>query len=135
VRTIDDYFSSLARFIANSPSIVQVEPASPFHRITDFVGRVEARLHFFDGSYLDVGEMVRIEQGAPLNFHYRYHWQRPEGPVWTYDDAPHHPELPTFPFHRHQYQRSRRTAEAHPRIRLTEVIQEVLGFLAGERSD
>lgn len=132
MKTIDDYFLSLSRFLEKSQSIVRVDPDTPFHRVTDFVGRVEARLYFFDGSYLDVGEMVRIQSGFPVNYHYRYHWQRPDGPVWTYDDAPHHPEVDTFPFHKHRYQGALKTIEGHPRIRLTEAIQEVLRLLAEE---
>ena len=132
MKTIDDYFPSLLRFLEKSQSIVRVDPDTPFHRVTDFVGRVEARLYFFDGSYLDVGEMVRIQRGIPINYHYRYHWQRRDGPVWTYDDAPHHPEVDTSPFHKHRYQETLQTVEGHPRIRLTEAIQEVLRLLAEE---
>lgn len=127
--SVDDYFLSLSRFLSKSRSIVRVEPDDPFHRLTEAVGRVEARIHFYDGSFLEVGEMVRIDKGTPLNFHYRYHWQAPDGPRWTYDDAPHHPGMDTFPFHKHLYQGSARTVESHPHIRLTEAIQEVLRTL------
>lgn len=132
MKTIDDYFFSLSRFLEKTPSIVRVDSDTPFHRVTDFVGRVEARLYFFDGSYLDVGEMVRIQSGALINFHYRYHWQRLDGPAWTYDDAPHHPEVDTFPFHKHRFQGTRQTIEGHTRVRLTEAIQEVLRSLTEE---
>lgn len=129
MRTIDDYFLSISRFLAKFRSIVKVEPENPFYRLTDVEGRVEARIHFYDGSFLDVGEMVRIEGGVPLNFHYRYHWQRPNGPALTYDDAPHHPEVETYPAHRHRYQGSLRMVEGHPRIRLSDAIEEVLRLL------
>jgi hypothetical protein len=89
VTSIDDYFSSLKRFLEIHKSIVALEPEYPFLRITDQTGRVNARLHFYDGSYLDLDEMIRIEWGVPVNYHYRYHYQRPDSPVTTYDDAPH----------------------------------------------
>ncbi len=33
---------------------------------------------FFDGAYLDIDEISRIERGMALNYNYRYHYQRPE---------------------------------------------------------
>jgi hypothetical protein len=125
VRTIDDYFSSLTRFLEKRKSIVAIEPEHPFQRITEQFGRVNARLRFFDGSYFDIDEMVRIENGIAVNYNYRYHYQRPDGPVFTYDDTPHHPELQTFPHHKHPYRSSRRETAAHPKVTLTQVIQEI----------
>lgn len=127
--SIDDYFSSLKRFLEKHKSIVALEPEYPFLRITDQTGRVNARLHFYDGSYLDLDEMIRIEWGVPVNYHYRYHYQRPDSPVTTYDDAPHHPELNTFPYHRHSYRSGQRETTPHPKVSVTQVIQEILDGL------
>ena len=126
MKTIDDYFSSLARFLQKQKSIVGLEPDSPFLRISAVVGRVNARLHFFDGSYLDIDEMVRIERGLAMNYNYRYHYQHQNGPVITYDDAPHHPEIETFPYHRHPYHTGQRKTEASQKVNLTHVIQQIL---------
>jgi len=125
VRTIDDYFSSLTRFLEKRKSIVALEPDFPYQRITDQFGRVNARLRFFDGSYLDIDEMVRIEHGVAVNYNYRYHYQRPDGPVVTYDDTPHHPELATFPHHKHPYNSGQKGTAAHSKVTLTQVIQEI----------
>lgn len=73
MRTVDDYFSSLSRFLQKHKSVVGLDPEYPFQRITDQFGRVNARVHFFDGSFLDIDEMVRIEHGAAVNYNYRYH--------------------------------------------------------------
>ncbi len=129
MNAVDDYFSSLARFLQKHNSIVGLEPEFPFQRITDRLGRVNARLHFFDGSYLDIDEMVRIERGSVINYNYRYHYQRSDGPVITYDDAPHHPEIATFPHHAHPYRAGRRETVGHEKVALTEVIQQIVdGF-------
>lgn len=129
MNTIDDYFSSLTRFLQKHKSIVGLEPEFPFQRITDQFGRVNARLRFFDGSYLDIDEMVRIERGGTVNYNYRYHYQRPDGPVITYDDTPHHPELETFPHHSHPYRSGHRETMAQEKVTLTVVIQQILdGF-------
>lgn len=71
--------------------------------------------------------MVRIEHGGAVNYNYRYHYQRSDGPVVTYDDTPHHPELETFPHHRHPYRSGQRLTESHQKITLTQVIQQILG--------
>lgn len=126
MNVVDDYFFSLTRFLQKHKSIVGLEPDFPFQRITDRLGRVNARLHFFDGSYLDIDEMVRIEHGSAINYHYRYHYQRSDGPVITYDDAPHHPELSTFPHHSHPYRAGQRHTTAHEKVTLTQVIQTIL---------
>jgi hypothetical protein len=129
VNTIDDYFSSLTRFLQKHKSIIGLEPEFPFQRITDQFGRVNARLSFFDGSYLDIDEMVRIERGGAVNYNYRYHYQRPDEPVITYDDTPHHPELETFPHHSHPYRSGHRETTAHEKVTLTAVIQQILDGL------
>jgi len=130
VKTIDDYFSSLTRFLRKHKSIVGIEPEYPYLRITDHFGRVNARLHFFDGSYLDIDEMIRIGGGSAINYNYRYHYQRPQGPVITYDDTPHHPELETFPYHAHPYRSGTRETAPHEKITVTEVIRKILEELS-----
>jgi len=125
VRTIDDYFSSLTRFLEKRKSIVALEPKHPFQRITEEFGRINARLRFFDDSYLDIDEMIRIEHGVAVNYNYRYHYQRQDGPVFTYDDTPHHPELETFPHHKHPYQSGQRRTEAYSKVTLIQIIQEI----------
>lgn len=132
MKTIDDYFSSLTRFLRKHKPIAGLEPAFPYQRITDHFGRVNARLHFFDGSYLDIDEMVRIEAGTVINYNYRYHYQRPEGPVITYDDTPHHPELETFPHHAHPYRSGIRQTTPHQKVTVVAVIQEILDRLPRE---
>ena len=129
MNTIDDYFSSLTRFLRKHKSIVALEPEFPYQRVTDLVGRVNARLRFFDGSYLDIDELVRIERGIAINYNYRYHYQRLEGSVVTYDDTPHHPEFETFPHHRHVYRSNIRGTEAHQKVTVTQVVQEILDQL------
>jgi hypothetical protein len=126
VNTVDDYFSSLNRFLQKHKSIAGLEPEVPYQRITDQFGRINARLRFFDGSFLDIDEMIRIERGMPVNYNYRYHYQRQDGPVITYDDTPHHPELETFPHHSHPYRSGQRMTQSHQKVTLTQVIQQIL---------
>jgi len=129
LKVIEDYFSSVDKFLAKQMVVSKIEPQNLFRRISNTKGRIEARIYFFDGSYLDVGEMVAIERGVPLNYHYRYHYQRPEGPVFTYDDAPDHRELETFPYHKHTYTKDMRETEPHQKVTLTDVVKEIATLL------
>jgi hypothetical protein len=65
-------------------------------------GRVRGRLRFYDGSTLTFEEKV-IKRGRSIEkISYRYHYQRADGTlVFRYDNAPHHPEVSTFPDHIH----------------------------------
>lgn len=53
------------------------------------------RLVFKDNSFMDVW---LSEDGD-----YAYHWERrrQDGTIYRWDNAPHHPEVPTFPEHFH----------------------------------
>lgn len=85
---------------------------------------------FSDESYLDVSESVQVEHGRSIPGPYRYHYQRPEGAVFTYDDTPHHQELGTFPYHKHLYRSNKRSVQASPRVSLADVIKEALRLLS-----
>ncbi|MFB0533495.1 MAG: toxin TumE [Anaerolineae bacterium] len=65
-------------------------------------GRLRGRLSFSDGSLLEFREAVAIEEQQVIKLSYAYHYQRADGAlVVRYDNAPHHPELPGFPNHKH----------------------------------
>jgi len=57
---------------------------------------------FIDGSSLHFLEYVLEEDNRLLRVSYRFHYIKQDGSlVFRYDNAPHHPELPTFPHHKH----------------------------------
>jgi len=61
-----------------------------------------ARLRFWDGSLLQVEEALVTRRLGIFKIRYSYHYQRADGGlVFRYDNAPHHPELPGFPYHVH----------------------------------
>jgi hypothetical protein len=66
------------------------------------LGAIGGRLRFYNDSLLAFDETV-IEQGIVLvKTDYAYHYQRADGTlVFRYDNAPHHPEVSTFPDHIH----------------------------------
>jgi len=65
-------------------------------------GRLRGRLRFSDDSLLEFREAVAIEEQQAIKLRYAYHYQRADGTlIVRYDNAPHHPELPGFPNHKH----------------------------------
>lgn len=58
-------------------------------------------IYFIDNSRLHFRELF-IRQGDPLKIACAYHYQHPDGTmVFRYDNAPHYPDLPTAPHHKH----------------------------------
>ena len=60
--------------------------------------RLRAEFEFADGSRLFVRQVVLKE----ITFKYAYHWQNREGQLrCRWDNAPHWPDVPTHPHHKH----------------------------------
>jgi hypothetical protein len=55
-----------------------------------------------DGSILEFAEYIEIVSGKISRHTYSYHWQTNRGALRRrWDNAPHHPEIATFPDHQH----------------------------------
>ncbi|AEM38206.1 hypothetical protein Pyrfu_0334 [Pyrolobus fumarii 1A] len=84
-----------------------------------------SRLHFLE--YL-VSRGERVERIA-----YRFHYEDPHGNLrFRYDNAPHHPELPTHPHHKHLSDGSVVPAEEPS---LPAILDEIRSLLAAELGD
>ena len=70
---------------------------------TSLRGRIAGHLRFYDGSLLAFEEVLEVRGGHQIaRTYYKYHYQRADGTqVFRYDNAPHHPEVSTFPDHIH----------------------------------
>lgn len=96
---IGDYFTSIERSLRSNPLIIRVENFTCLAS-DDYNGLVRCRAHFWDGSFLDIYEVVTTEPGYPLRVHYAYTYVRDQL-IFRYDNAPHHPEVETHPHHKH----------------------------------
>ena len=99
--TIDDYFSNLECGLRQNVRIGSPEQSPNCLASDEFNRLVRCRLYFWDESYLDLNEVVNTEQGDPVKIHYAYTYIRGGQRILRYDNAPHHPELPTHPHHKH----------------------------------
>lgn len=104
------------------PPTVLVDPA-------DTVGQYKARVYFLDGSMLSIRLLVETRLGYPRLLVYSYHYQdEEERPIFRYDNAPHHLDLPTSPDHKHIGPATRTVASDTPPS-LHRVLTEILVHL------
>jgi hypothetical protein len=65
-------------------------------------GLVRLRVTWRDGSLLELFERFQVAAGSLQVTKYRFHWQEASGQLRKrWDNAAHHPEVPTHPNHLH----------------------------------
>ncbi len=120
MKTIEDYFNYVRQIIKDLAH-------SHFERYEEQIlsvnrGNLRVRLRFPDQALLEISEAVVFMAGKLCWLCYRYHYQDPSaGVVFRYDNAPHHPEIPTHPDHK--YTADSVLASSHPSIE--QVVLEV----------
>ena len=125
MRDILQYFDLLVKTIELGPAS---SPELDLEQRGHKRGAIEGVIYFADGSRLEFTERVVIEQGRPIKRDYRYQFVQSQTTVFRYDNAPHHPQLKTFPHHKHVGRKTVEAAEPD----LKQVLQEVAGLLPTE---
>jgi hypothetical protein len=124
VSPLHDYLRQVREAIAASAG-VRVER----HREELFTAtraNLRIRLRLPDDSFLEISEALVVEEGALTWLSYRYHWQDASGRViLRYDNAPHHPEVQSFPHHKHVEE----TVVASDRPTLPDLLAEIQRLL------
>lgn len=65
-------------------------------------GTIQGRVKFYDGSLFEFSEMVTLRGKQIKKIRYSYHYQTSEqNLIFRYDNADHHPHIPTYPHHKH----------------------------------
>jgi hypothetical protein len=96
---ISSYFKNLYEVVENYSHIIS------HSTITEKVyssekGFIGGKLSFIDESYLHFAEVKSIKIVSKIK--YRYHYQKSnEEIVFRYDNSRHHPDVKTFPHHKH----------------------------------
>lgn len=124
---IDDYFAAIERGLRQNVRIGSIEEPIMCLASDDHNGLLRCRVFFWDGSYLDLYEVVSTELGYPVRVHYAYTYMREGQRIFRYDNAPHHPEIVTHPHHRHSGPYDRVAPADQPSLR--QVLAEVETFL------
>ena len=101
---INRYLSDLDTFISTNGAVTDVTIIRRDIRDTGMekTALYRYRLKMNDGSIVELTERI-VEEGGRLRMtKYRFHWQDRFGNlVKRWDNAPHHPEIETFPNHLH----------------------------------
>ena len=80
----------------------------------------EGRIAFSNGSILEFTESI-----TPDRFKYRYHYMGSDGGLnFRYDNVPHHPEISTFPNHKHVDGKIVKSSI----VSLKEVVEEIVNL-------
>ena len=124
---IDDYFASLERSLRQNPLVSELQEPFVCLASDDFNGLVRGRVFFWDDSFLDLYEVVSTELGYPVRISYSYAYLQRGERVFRYDNTPHHPEIVTFPHHKHIGAQERTAPSDQPN--LSQVLAEISVWL------
>ncbi len=123
MRTIDEYFAGVRQLIQAVPDVYTERYEEQI--LTSIRENLRIRLQFSDQSLLEISEAIVLMGEEPRWLSYRYHYQSPRaGVVFRYDNAPHHPEVSTYPDHKHTGDIV--LASPHPSI--AQILAEVQAF-------
>ena len=124
---IEEYLQRLDELLSTSTAVANVEVVRRSLRDSE----LERTLHYryrvalADGGLVEMTERVLEAQGTLRVTTYRHHWQDPSGRlVQRWDNAPHHPEVETFPHHLHD--RAEDRVVAHPAVTGLQVLQRII---------
>jgi len=93
-----DYLASVDKTLRGSPFVNDFQTQ---HEDRGEVWFLRVNVYFIDNSLLHFRELF-VGQENPFKKTYTYHYQRADGTiVFRYDNAPHFPNLPTAPNHKH----------------------------------
>lgn len=93
------------------------------------VGYFRACAHLIDGSEVKFMERFRHHADTVAVEKYSFHWQRADGSLISrWDNAPHHPEITSFPNHIHEG--DERHVQAHEAVDVFEVLRKIERALA-----
>ena len=81
----------------------------------------EGRIVFYNGNILEFTESI-----TPDRVKYRYYYMTADYDlIFRYDNVPHHPEISTFPDHKHFPEK---IIESNP-VNIKEVVEEIIKLL------
>jgi len=96
---IEKYFRHIGQVIEESHIVVDSRLLNDKRSL--YIGFIEGRLTFLDGSSLRFMEFVNLKAEV-RRYKYSYHYQDVDDKlVFRYDMAPHYQEISTFPHHKH----------------------------------
>jgi len=127
---IERYMNDLDVLISASPSIVDIDIIRRDIRDTGLekTALFRYRIKLIDESLIEITERILEERGGLTTTKYRYHWQTGSGKlIKRWDNAPHHPEIDTFPDHLHDG--SEENVKSFRKINALEILTDIINGL------
>ncbi len=128
---IIEHFNAVEERLLQSPVVIAYEIIR--HEVTPADGKLRVKVKFVDGSMAELFEYVTAA-GEHLNLSkYSFHWQDAQGDLnYRWDNAPHHPELPYAPHHRHNADQS--TSGVARVLDIFGVLERIEGGLSQDKT-
>ena len=124
---IEEYLRQIDELLSTSPVVSNIEIIRRSIRDTDLekVLNYRYRVTLLDGSLIEITERALEVQDSLEMTKYSHHWQDVNGQlIKRWDNAPHHPEIDTFPYHLHEG--AENNVLSHPSINGFEALQRIL---------
>ncbi|MCS4541564.1 MAG: YcfL family protein [Euryarchaeota archaeon] len=97
--SIAEYFSEIKSALILSPAVKSYSVEDEL--VKEFEGFLRVRAVLLNGDILEIFVYATFDKELQVQ-KYRFHWQDINGKLKKrWDNAPHHRELPTFPYHMH----------------------------------
>ena len=117
-----DYFSEIQNLIRWSAFIETVD--FKYEAKSKTVGLIHGNIGMIDGSTLQFVELIDRKDNEIIRPRYRFHFMdSADKMIFRYDNAPHHPEVPTYPHHKHI--RGEEKLKQSKEIGLRDVLSEI----------
>jgi len=102
VSHVGRYFDRVLLTALGNPQVKRVEQVRREHDVTGRIGCMRYRLTLCNDDLIELTERVEVQAKEVVVTKYRHHWQNREGiPIKRWDNAPHHPQVASFPHHLH----------------------------------
>ncbi|MCE2434184.1 MAG: hypothetical protein J4F29_14890 [Candidatus Latescibacteria bacterium] len=101
---IETYLQQIDALLSSNPLVSEVQILRRSIRDTELekVLNYRYRVTLADGGFVEMTERVLEVRSSLEVTKYRHHWQASTGKlIKRWDNAPHHPEIDTFPDHLH----------------------------------
>lgn len=95
---IEAYFSALENALRDFPAIRSYELTRKVYNLQQ--GFIGGKIAFENDHSLEFIEVVDVERDGKLKYRYQY-MDQAKNLIFRYDNAPHHPQIRSFPHHKH----------------------------------
>lgn len=126
---VNRYFEKIERIISGFREIITKQVISK-KTYNDTQGMVSGEIEFIDDSELSFMELKNTEQREKKKYKYHY-MDNTKQMIFRYDNAKHHPEIETFPHHKHTTENIEESNEPD----LIDVLSEIHDKMKSEKEN